>query len=115
MERFEKLFRESERIRPPAGMWESIAARAGLALKAGKAGKADKADKAGETGEAGERGAPIARETGWGWKMAASMAVGIGLLSALLVVVKPAPEVADKAGGAEDFAVARAAASPLPD
>jgi len=103
LERFEKLFRESERIRPPAGMWESIAARAGMALKAGKVGKA------------GERGAPIARETGWGWKMAASLAVGIGVLSALLVVMKPAPEVADKAGGAEDFAVARAAVSPLPD
>lgn len=91
MEKYERLFREAERIRSPQGMWETIAARAGMTAKRG------------------------ARESGWGWKMAASMAVGAGLLAAMLVVLKPATRVADKAGGAEDFAVARTDVSPLPD
>ena len=78
-------------------MWEAIAARAGRA------------------GRAGKKAAPGARADGWGWKMAASMAVGLGLLAAMLVVLKPSPQVADKAGGAEDFAVVRAEATPLPD
>lgn len=95
MEKFENLFREAERIRPPAGLWETIAARAGLATQ----------------GDAPKPGA----ESGWGWKLAASLAVGIGVLAALLVVLKPAPRVAEGAGGAEDFAVARVEASPLPD
>lgn len=91
MEKFEKLFREAERIRPPAGMWETIASRVEMAAKWG------------------------APEGGWGWKMAASMAVGLGLLAAMLVVLKPAPQTADKAGGAEDFSLARVETSPLPD
>lgn len=93
MERFEKLFREAARIQPPAGMWERIASRSGLAAG----------------------GAAPRPESAWDWKMAASLAVGLGLLAAMLVVLKPAPQVAGKAGGAEDFAVARAEASPLPD
>jgi hypothetical protein len=91
LEKFEQLFREAERIRPPAGLWETIAARSGLTAKLG------------------------APENGWGWKAAASMAVGMGILAAMLVVLKPAPKVADRSGGAEDFAVARSEASPLPD
>jgi hypothetical protein len=97
LERFEKLFREAERIRPPAGMWDRIAARAALAGKAGDPARTEGA------------------ESGRGWKMAASLAVGLGLLAALLMVLRPAPRVADKAGGAEDFSVARAEESSLPD
>lgn len=96
MEDLDKLFRGAERLKPRAAMWKAIATRAELA-------KAPRGHEA------------PAPEPAYGLRLAASVAIALGALAALVMVGKGPMRSAGKAGGAEDFAGAiavNAAAAP---
>lgn len=88
MERFKRLFGEAKRIKPTEAMWRRIAAGAEL----------PSAEKSGERG--------------YGWRLAASMAIGLGVLAAMLTVISDRKGKAAKAQGTEDsVSLASAAAA----
>lgn len=91
MEDLDKLFRGAERLKPRDAMWKHIATRAELAK-------------------------PPAPESAYGLRLAASMAIALGALAALVMVAKGPVTQSAKSGGAEDFggavAVNAAAAAP---
>lgn len=92
MESFKRLFKDAERIKPGEAMWNNIASRVDLPARE--------------------------EREGWGWRVAASMAVGLGMLAALLVLRDPT-RIAAGPGGAEDFSASQVAdaraAETLPD
>lgn len=85
MEDLDKLFRGAERLKPRDAMWKHIATRAELA----------KAPRG--------HGDP-APESAYGLRLAASMAIALGALAALVMVAKGPVARSAKSGGAEDFA-----------
>lgn len=94
MEDLDSLFRGAKRIKPPAGLWARIAGRSGLAP--------------GRRHDSGRRHE-------WAWRMAATFAVGLGVIAALLVLDPGLGRMASGwmqgsdrdtlalGGGAEDF------------
>lgn len=90
MERFKRLFSEAKRIKPNEAMWQRIAAQADLSS----------ADRAAGGGY------------GYGWRLAASMAIGLGVLAAMLTVISDPKGKDAKAQGTRDsVALASAAAA----
>lgn len=97
MERFDRLFRDAERLKPTAAMWRNIAAKAGMPGSSGRGGSMS-GDEAG-----------MGRKS-LGWRLAASLAIGLGVLSALFMVMGGPRTLAGDPGGAGDSAVTAAAA-----
>lgn len=112
---YERLFKEAERLKPRESLWRSIAAA--LAASPRSPARASATWGAAPLSEGAQPmvrpAAPPARAAGEGrpWRLAASLAIGLGMMAALAVLFREPPGMASGTGGA-DSTVSWLAADP---